>query len=768
MRPRIAALLLRLSAAPDSPAWNRALGAVLREAASGASGAPAAIRAAARAAASHPEAVWRVWLEPSVSGPAPRRWASPLLPALLDGGDTAAVPDLLVDAAWRDWLDDHHPALWSLLERWNQPASPAADPGVRSLSRLVLGDQGAPVAPRLLAGTAARFGHPIGESARARLLAPDAQEAVDLFCAAALDAPDAMAFCLAHRLAPSGDVQRAVFFVRTGQHEQHRALDPEGELLALGYQGATPQERAALRTAMTTLGEIDTLRVVAGQQAGRQGLKHLSDQERAYLVRQLTERRDWDGLWRLTLQMPLAEAVEAAARVSGDWLPPGEDDRGLFQALRTADPRAVRDQVAALSSPVSRLTPQTRISLRDLGLGAWLTFIDDLDFAPDGTQLAFAGGHVNGGERVYGGVGIMDIASRAVSLSRVHSGLEHRVRQVRHLGADTVVALDVARKLHLCAGPEGRSYRSDRPRMVEVVRIAGDRAFLACSYRDGMTNFFIGTAGMDLVRSGMLDAWASSSLPRVPSMATDPDGRTVAILRNERTMIADLSSSTVKELRFPGSWPGPSPIAAMSPSILLACCGTDLHVLHEPLTSAQAPQASEAVFAGTLDVRPTRLAWSPALRQFLALNGEHLTVLRVPPTRDSPRPESVVRGRITLGRTPWEHDPVCLSPRGDVLAVAPRVEGTIDLYLLTALSLRHVIGKPLSQKTHRHLADVVAVQEHPVCGDASRETLELLRTCLEHRFRHDVVIGDTTSAVPTADDDIELGATGSDDGAQPG
>ncbi|MFI0479470.1 hypothetical protein [Actinomadura sp. 9N215] len=203
MKVRIAALLLRLPLDPESRSRRRALKIVLRAAGSGT---PAAMGAAVRELESgDQEPVWRVWLWPAVSGPSPQRWTSPLL-------ESAPPHDLLVDAAWHDWLTEHDTTLWSLLERWNRPAT-TADPRTRSLSLLALGADDAALDAPVLAEAAVRFDHPVGERARARILPQDDATAVDHFCWESVGSPDAVAFCIAHHLAPSDEVQRAQFFV---------------------------------------------------------------------------------------------------------------------------------------------------------------------------------------------------------------------------------------------------------------------------------------------------------------------------------------------------------------------------------------------------------------------------------------------------------------------------------------------------------------------------------------------------------------------------
>ncbi|TDD32261.1 hypothetical protein E1287_23440 [Actinomadura sp. KC06] len=337
MNVRGAVLLLRVYPRRGA-ARTRAVRTVVRAAEAGD---PAAVRAFAQATGSPlSETMWRTWLDVSL-----QRWASPLLDVL------SPPPDMLVNAAWTDWLDEHDDRLWSLLDGWGRAAAPDAAPRVASLSRLARGDDDADLAPDVLAEAAARFDHPIGDRARARLAAHPEPDAVETLCAVAVESPDLTAFCVAHHLAPSDPVERAAFFVRTGQHEQHRALDGDGTLLAMAYRTAAPDVRARLRTIMAAEGDSDLIRVVvAGERRDR--VAEMSDAELDYLGHHLAECRRWPELRGLVRDLPLAKAA-AAARL----LPEDErtgDDADLL-ALLTARPwQELRATVGRL--PAEHLT----------------------------------------------------------------------------------------------------------------------------------------------------------------------------------------------------------------------------------------------------------------------------------------------------------------------------------------------------------------------------------------------------------------------------
>ncbi|MEV0218349.1 hypothetical protein [Streptomyces sp. NPDC050704] len=755
MRLWTARLVLRLTGRPPctSVYVRDALVTVL---AAADAGEPAALRSVARVLASQRrEAVWRVWLAESA-----RRWSSPVVTEL--AADEASVPVRVVNAAWSDWLAEHDATLWSLLQRWNRPAT--GSPGRAPLSRLALGDD-APLDTRTLTDTALRFDHPIGERARARLLTLDDGETVDLFCTAVVESgtPEAASFCAAHHLAPYDPVQRAVFFVRTGQHDQYRALDPDGELLALGYRGAPSKARSALRQAMTGLGGIDVLRVLAGQRSREEEAVSLGQGERAYLVRQFRARGEWDRLWRLTVLLPLAEAVEGV-REFGDWRPPGEDERRMFETLLAADVEAVSRPLKALAAGQ---LPHVRSTLSDLD--EWTTGITDLDFAPDGRQLAFA----THDERA----GIVDLDS--AGLSRLHRRLGFSAQSVAHLGADTLVVTGFRESvtgrrfedtIYCCEGFGRRKLPvpdDSDARVHGLARVAGDRAFVVLSdhVRDGERTWTLsaGQAAGSPADTNLLDGLPLSYATTV----VEPGGRLVAVLDRHRTVVIDLADSVTHEL-LP-SWPQAATAmhhAALSPSALLrADSEGHVDVWREPLTSTEPPVSCHLWPAREKTL--TNLAWSPSQRRFLGLslrrknNGEcqqYLEVLDVPESPDRPIPDSLVSSSVRLGtQRHKDRTHMRLSPQGDVLAVSPGVPPVVDFYPVAATALPSFIGNPMGLMSSQNMASVAALLDHPLLDEDHRTPLHLLHTCLEHRFQHDIGIGPADVVLPAGDHDIELG-----------
>ncbi|WP_307672290.1 hypothetical protein [Streptomyces sp. V4I2] len=663
-----------------------------------------------------------------------------------------------LDTVWQAWLAAPDQALWALLERQGCAAS-GSDPSAHTLSRLALGDADVQLGPGLLAGTAARFDHPIGERARARLIAVNDAEAVDMLCRTALTSPRTAAFCVTHHLAPADEVERAVFFLRTGQHEQYQALDPDGALLALGYHSAPSEERKALLETVSEAGGADLLRVLAGRHSGPDGFAALGGTERRRLLEQFAARHDWDHWWALVQLMPLLDAVRAVKDVvDAAWRPSGEDDLRVFEALWGVGAAALEAWTGD-GDGSSGLVP-ARITIP--GLDGPDTFVRDMDFAPDGTQLAFAG-HAGGRGRA----GIIDLAGGR--LSHRYPDAARPLARVAHLGADTLVVVDAEeagdmnrpKHIHRFA-PDGVRPTGFSATVVSALQRATAEGKFVVSSRhiDGYrwhARVSVGDRDGSLTDSGILGGLPDVS-PR--GVTVSPGGRRIAVVNGDTVVVADHGGTLVNVLdNGPRKITGSTPLSAMSDSVLVRADALGgLDIWHEPLVSDQAP-VSRNVWLNTTSLYA--LAWSPALNRFLAVGRQHsrsmtLWVLDIPETRDSPLPDDLVARQIRLPGHPHR---VRLSPKGDVLASLDSISRSpaVDLYYLPLLTLRSRVAGPMGLMSHQDLAEVTAAVKSPALDHKSRPILHALRSCLEHRFRHDMGIGRTAGATDAGDFEIELG-----------
>jgi hypothetical protein len=271
--------------------------------------------------------------------------------------------------------------------------------GAGDLDLVVEGAVSDPAVRDALIGEAARAGHPVRQIARGRILAEAHDQAlVDAVCEAAVagaGAPELAEFCAVHGLAPADPVRRAVFFLLTGQDGQYRAADPDGSLLALGYQAAKETVRGRLRAAMARAGDLDLVRVVAPRvPGGRLGM--LDEDELSYLAGQLAGRRDWARLWQVAQDLPLADAAAVMPSFGDGWRP--ADDRGqvLFARLARADPAEIARAGKALLRYRTSPKPVEGSPIC-------------CSFSPDGRRLAVAGRRLAVAGRVGPGPGAIQV-----------------------------------------------------------------------------------------------------------------------------------------------------------------------------------------------------------------------------------------------------------------------------------------------------------------------------------------------------------------------
>ncbi|MGN9907597.1 hypothetical protein ACTMTJ_08605 [Phytohabitans sp. LJ34] len=235
--------------------------------------------------------------------------------SLVGGAERGDV--IAIDALRRAWRRDPAGELWTVARRWLTPAD---------------------------------------------VLAAAVENATDASAVAAI-----RAFCAGHGLVPDDAVDRALFFVLTGQREQYQAHDPDGSLLARGYRAADEPAREAVRRTMIGLGDLSALRVIADRPD-----RPLTAAEADHLTARLAEAGEWDQLWRLIPTVPIANALRAAHLIR-NWRPADGPGRAFLDRLTGTAP----DAIAALGpAAVTRLD---------------FAKARRLSFAPDNSELAVAG-----------------------------------------------------------------------------------------------------------------------------------------------------------------------------------------------------------------------------------------------------------------------------------------------------------------------------------------------------------------------------------------
>ncbi|TYB45638.1 hypothetical protein [Actinomadura chibensis] len=676
----------------------------------------AGVRAAAAAACENAtgpmlRALWSLYTEPGM----------PLRDALLRNG--TPPPDSALNVLWNEWLTVPSPGAGDALLRWGRPATAG-----RSVPRTVVAvgnDRDvllrAPNRAALLDEIVRADDHPLHDIAVAKFHALRDRVLTDQLCERALADHAAARFCAAHRLAPSDPVRRALFYLLTGQPEQLRALDPDAGLLSLAYAAAPAGDRARVRDAMLTAGDLDLVRVIVGDDR-RARVTAMPAAEARYLAERLAERRDWPALWALVQDLPVTAAIELVRLFDG-WLPRTDEERRLFGLLRAADPAEVATGAASLGGLRRTAVPQASLLFHGR--------VNDVSFAPDGPFLAVAG--------MTKAAGVFDL--RTAELVARYDAFNSSVGRVLHLGDGTLIAGEQPNH----GQAECRLLRCSPGRVRELHTTSGAVTSLALTRRDG--SFAAAT------RTGDLLLGAPGGKPRVRPLAQLGLGRRqwprLITAHRDSGRIALLGRSVhVLDAAAEGAttlFPGTSLVhAEFLDAETMVCARQDGTITRAPLGTAQ--DAANVPAAGTRVPGFAGLGVQDRTGRVIVADGEgDLHLLR--------GAELAAAGVLAAPR-PGKPTSLTLSPDGEFLALGHR-DGRVDLYDLRLQTVPELIRHPVADLVPRDLALVDAFAAEPGVDGAARAALDLLRACLEHRFRFDVELG-AAERLKAGEHDISL------------
>ncbi|MFV2176424.1 hypothetical protein ACFHW2_02710 [Actinomadura sp. LOL_016] len=657
---------------------------------------------------------------------------TPLRTVLLEN---AAPPDgSTLNGLWREWSESPGAEPGDALLRWGRPAT---DPGLVPLSVVVLEtDRDVLLGPdgrEALLGALDRDGHPVRDIAVEKIAGLGVADLADEACRKALDDPGLVPLVTEHGLAPRDPVERSVFYVATGRLAQHRALDPDGSLLALGYASADPAGRTRLRDAMTAASDLDLAGVVIGTDR-RARMGELTADEARYLAERLAERRAWDELWTIVRDLPLLQGVELVRLIDG-WAPRGDADRRLFTAYRETSRQAVAQGLRFLRDERPVAAHRARLPLDGR--------VEDMSFAPDGPFLAVAGpGPL---------VRVLDLRSH--ELVGHYGGFGADPGPVLHVGDGTVLVG--------ARGPRRAGYRLVRRTRDRVETLhTGSGPVTSLARTDGRGGFLAGLRtgevlrgdrdGVEVLHRGSADDW-----PR--AVAAAPGSGSVAFAT--RTLyLRDLETG----------WGAHAAVGEVTRMAFTArgalVCADERGLLTLVRREASGPVLEEVLALAGPVPHPEALDRAAVVRSditFLANFGG----LAVRP--DSGEPVVLDRrgglhvldpvGLRTLGvrRSPTAVSPagLAVSPDGRLAAVAD-AGGHVDLFDLRVRDLPDVLERPMAELLPRHLDLVGAALADSAASWGARGPLRLVQASLDHRFRSDVEIGD---AVRLAGDEYDIG-----------
>jgi hypothetical protein len=525
--------------------------------------------------------------------------------------------------------------------------------------------------------------------------------------------PALVAACRERGLAPADPAERAAFYLLTGQLEHYRAADPDGALVTAAYEGASNDERIRLRTAMIRSGDLDLIRMLAGDDSRWQE-EGANEAERAAVVRVLAARANWPELWRVTPSLPLIEAVAAVGLFDG-WQPPDAHDRALFDRLARVDPGRL---TTALSSPRVRslLGPEP---------------VRACAVSPDGSRLAVAGGLD----------GIIDQYSvrsgKRVATHTAEKLLPYDARECRliHTGDSFILGWNGDRRSALNRLMDAGTWWNIHTGSERLTALAPTGSgFVASFTGPTYTYLLFGTRDGRLARPAPLPLAliAGRSLDHdqfTPgALATRPDTGLMALGGRELVVLTEDARNVVARAEPPGElhqvvFTGPDTIVTADRNDTLTRWELAGHTL-TPMATAELADAQDLAALPVLDLIALRVGGNLVFRNAGTL---------APVQAFSGIPH---RGRL------W-----CSLVGGPLFVVS---DG-LGIEVLDPIAV--LARRPLGDTTPAALADVEKAIAEP--GEQRTELLQLLHACLHHRFGSEIALGSAQSTA--TDHDIALG-----------
>jgi hypothetical protein len=558
--------------------------------------------------------------------------------ALVEAGDAADPAAVL--AGWRAWLADPSDRLWPALQRWGLPDDDDLREDLCTAATL----------------------DPLGRAAR---------------------------YCMEHRLRPADPVRAAAYFLLVGQTDEYDAADPDGALLTAAYAVADPDFRHRIRGTLVEVGRLALLTTLT-----RHATRFDDPAEVSRHAGKLRRRRDWDGLWRLTRDAPLTEAIGLVRRFPRSWRPADRAAGALFDSL-------IRTPTRALRAPRPTAVRLGKVAQPHNG---------SVLFAPDGSSVAVAPAT---GDR--GQVSVYDLPGLEL---RWRQQFWAEIRVVANTGTRVVVA-EVAEfrwgRLLLLSGDDRRQ---------QVYGPYAGWAASTCGLPDGFvvlgryntttTLLLLGSAGGRRVR-----ALTSKDLGLWPgdyggAIGSDPVSGRFAVCAGGLVLVAADGTPVAAAAR---------PVDARR----VALAGPDLVVIHPGGWVVQSYRPDGDRLVVTAEVR------IPALREVTMWPGFGLAATRFHSSRPDRwyRPEDLSQIDPPVG-LPTD---AVRSPDGRWAAVVrPRAPDVIDVFRVDWPPwLEQLIARPAVDYRPADLDRVIALARHTT-PPSVRSLLTPLRAALQHRF----------------------------------
>jgi len=548
--------------------------------------------------------------------------------------------------------------------------------------------------------------------------------------------------CIEFKLAPPDEVQRAVFFLATNQVDELKLFDPDLDLLGIAYLSGDDDQRRLIRTELQKESSLSFGRVISGFNR-RDRLARMTVDEVEYFINALLSRRDFDGVLEIAVNMSLAVllwSITQISRFSKYWLPTDPDLAKIFKTINTwishwPSLNQVRDR--------SDLVLQSLGELVDWPIGvasAKIMFdgrINDLAFSPDGKFIAVAGSNKVVGE--------LDLA--AGKLSFLERNFNSSVGSLLHLGNHAILAAERTNSTgKLCRVISINGEKRSR----EIVSIVTGSVTSLVKFGETGATYTgrNGALGLISLKGAPREIQAISVSEDFPRLAAENSNALHGVFfnRNARyftwsgNQIRLHNSVSLESVAKKATWVTTKKSAKI---VYLTHSGVikELHLDNETQTISRGRAQSSSSMATDMVLLPNR-------NQIAVLSDFGFALISSSDLKPIAQSEIRMGGKSLHG-----------SPDGTLIAIGDE-NGQLQLIDTSTSLVPALFGQPVATLSPKDFQSCMRASNSVSNKDgqsytAMRLLLALQTILLQHRFRHDISLVDSTK-IKMGEYDISL------------
>lgn len=518
---------------------------------------------------------------------------------------------------------------------------------------------------------------------------------------------------------PAEQKRHALFLFLTAQWQLYETIDFDQRILRAIYDTATPELRQRMARTVQAAGRIEFLTILTGAD-NRQRTAKMDDAEARLVIQMLESSQQWQKLWLLAQELPLAHSYAILKNLrSQNWAPQHADEQALYHRLVERINQPLVTTAAELTSQLPAAVPLATLRIRGR--------VNDLAFAPDLPILGLA----TSSRKIV----LWDYQKGQVQ--QVLTGFAHSVGQVTFL-------------------PDGQLVSAERTigeAKCEIIGFDGQQHYLIGSH-DASVTALIPLSDGSLLSTGRdqkIIHWDVTARRIIAERKLTDWPRCAAVSDDGR--LAALVSDRVQLLQLPGLTPldnlppiyskdhqtrlGISRCASFAPS------GTDLltgqmngQVTHYPEIDSTRRRQKRNL---DLHIGPlVGLEFLPRHDLTLTLGAEgELHFIEWP---GGTRRSLVKAPLINLSSLKVSGD-------GNFLAIGSG-QDAFTLWDLRTLDLPAIFAKPIPDFRPEHLAAIKSLVDVKEIPAAIRNAMQYLQELLQYRYRFDIQVAEISHIQP--------------------